>query len=316
MPQPFNQPQILVVGAGAVGGFYGAKLAQAGARVSLVSRSDYEPVKAGGLRIRSIAGDFTFRPERVLRRVEECPAPPDFILVAVKALPEIDVPGLIRKAVGAETAVFLLQNGIEVEPPLARAFPDNELISGLAFVCLSRPAPAVVLHQCFGRVCLGRYPIGTSPGAQVLHDLFVAAGVPCDVSEDIVTDRWRKLLWNAAFNPISVLTGGADTAKIMAQEDIRYLVRKVMEEVRLIAEAEGHVIPAEAIEQNIEDTVKMAPFQTSMLQDFEAGRPMEIEAILGAPLQVAKRRGLSVPYLETLYPLMKMVALRESRSPV
>jgi 2-dehydropantoate 2-reductase len=131
--------------------------------------------------------------------------------------------------------------------------------------------------------------------------------VVCEVSEDVVTARWRKLVWNAPFNPISVLGGGADTKTMVENPESLELARKVMEEVCLIAAAAGHPLPGEIVQQNIDGTRAMAPYKSSMLVDFEAARPMEVEAILGNGLRVAKRHGVDAPHMESLYGLLKLV---------
>jgi len=299
--------RILVVGTGAIGGFYGGKLAQAGASVSTLCRSDYELVKSKGITVTSTLGDFHFTPEKVIRNLSQYGPPPDYILVGLKVLPEIDTAEIIKEAVGPETAIVLLQNGVEIEEPVARAFPDNEIISGLAFICATRTSPGHIDHTDFGRLVIGRFPAGKSVKVEELARLFNEAGLKCEVTEDAVTARWRKLVWNAPFNPISVLGGGADTKTMMENSESLELARKVMEEVCLIAEAAGHPLPEEIVQQNIEGTRAMAPYKSSMLVDFEAGRAMEVEAILGNGIRAAKRHNLAVPHMESLYGLLKLV---------
>ena len=310
------QSRILVVGTGAIGGFYGAKLAQAGASVSTLCRSDYETVKAKGIKVTSSLGDFHFTPEKVIRNLSEYSPPPDYILVGLKVLPEIDTAEIIKEVVGPETAIVLLQNGVEIEEPLVKAFPDNEIISGLAFICATRTSPGHIDHTDFGRVVIGRYPAGKSVKAEELARLFNEAGLKCEVTEDAVTARWRKLVWNAPFNPISVLGGGADTKTMVENPESLELARKVMEEVCLIAAAAGHPLPEEIVQQNIDGTRAMAPYKSSMLVDFEATRPMEVEAILGNGIRAAKRHNLAVPHMESLYGLLRLVdkKIREQKS--
>ena len=299
--------RILVVGTGAIGGFYGGKLAQAGASVSTLCRSDYELVKSKGITVTSTLGNFHFTPEKVIRDLGEYGPPPDYILVGLKVLPEIDTAKIIKEMVGPETAIVLLQNGVEIEEPVARAFPDNEIISGLAFICATRTSPGLIDHTDFGRLVIGRFPVGKSVKVDELARLFNKTGMNCEVTEDVVTARWRKLVWNAPFNPISVLGGGADTKTMVENPESLELARNVMEEVCLIAEAAGHPLSGEVVQQNIDGTRAMAPYKSSMLVDFEAARPMEIEAILGNGLRVAERHGVSTPHMESLYGLLKLV---------
>ncbi len=301
------QPRILVVGTGAIGGFYGGKLAQGGARVATLCRSDYKTVKAKGISVSSTLGDFHFTPEKVIRDVREYGPPPDYILVGLKVLPEINTAEIIKDVVGRETAIVLLQNGVEIEEPVAKTFPNNEIIGGLAFICVSRTDPGHINHIDFGRLVIGLFPAGKSAKVDRLANLFEEAGVPCTVTEDVVTDRWRKLVWNAPFNPISVLGGGADTKTMVENPESLELARQVMEEVCKIAEAAGHPLPAAVVQENIDGTRRMTPYKSSMLVDYEAGRPMEVEAILGKALRVAKRHGVAAPHIESLYGLIKLV---------
>jgi 2-dehydropantoate 2-reductase len=303
-------PTILVIGTGAIGGFYGGKLAQAGARVSVVARSDHAIVKQRGLSIRSPLGDFQFVPERVLREPGEYPGVPDTILVATKVLPDHPVTDLIRPVVGPETSIFLIQNGIEIEAPVAEAFPRNEILRGLAFIAASRVGSGLIHHYDYGRLTLGRYPGGPSPRAMTLGTLLESVGVPSVVTEDVVTAGWQKLIWNAPFNPISVLAGGADTAAILDSEETARLVPLVMKEVCATAAALGHPLPPSVIDQNIEGTKVMVPYKTSMLLDFEARRPMEVEAILGNGVRAARRSGVPIPHMETLYALLQLIDRR------
>ncbi len=305
-----SQLKVLVVGTGAVGGFYGAKLAQAGARVSVVCRSDYEVVKAHGIQVTSVWGDFHFDPVHVVRRVEDYPDDADYILVGLKVLPEIDPVGMIRSAVTPKTSIFLLQNGIDIEPPLVQAFPRNDVISGLAFICVTRTEPGCLHHQDFGRIVIGLFPSGSSDTVRRLGELFHAAGVPCQVTPEVVSARWQKLVWNAPFNPISVLGGGVDTETILTCTPSAQLVREVMAEVCFLAKADGHELAVDIIERNIADTLRMKPYKTSMLVDYEAGRPMEIEAILGNAVRLAGRLGISVAHLESLYGLLTLIQQR------
>ncbi|MHC1744066.1 MAG: 2-dehydropantoate 2-reductase [Syntrophobacteraceae bacterium] len=305
-----NAPTILIIGTGAIGSFYGGNLARAGARVSVVARSDYHVIKERGLSIWSPKGDFQFAPEHVLRHAGDYPGSPDFILVATKVLPDQATEDLIRPAVGPDTCILLIQNGIEIEGPLVQAFPGNEILRSLAFIAVSRTAPGTIRHFDYGKLTIGRYPYGTSPKAAILGKLFESVGIPCIVTEDVVTACWQKLVWNAPFNPISVLAGGADTQTMLAHEETARLVLLVMQEVCDTAAAVGCPLPPSVAEQNIDGTRAMIPYKTSMLLDFEAGRPMEVEAILGNSVRAARRVGVPVPHMETLYALLQLLDRR------
>lgn len=308
-----NPVRILVVGTGAVGGFYGARLAQAGALVATVHRSDYAVVRDQGIYVDSIDGNMHFQPERVLATVSDYGEYPDYILVSLKSLPELDIAAIIAPAVGPDTTIILLQNGIGIEDAVRERFATNEIISGLAFICVNRTAPGHIRHLCYGRLVIGRYPAGISANVKRLAKLFATANTPCNISESIITERWRKLVWNAPFNPISVLAGGVDTEQIMAQPQTVELLEGVMQEVLAVATADGHYLPPEVVEKNLADTRKMKPYKTSMLLDYEAGRPIEVEAILGNIIKTAKKNAIPVVRIQTLYGLLKLAASRKSQ---
>jgi len=309
-----RQDKILIVGTGALGSFYGALLSKAGADVSVVCRSDYPTVKQNGFQIKSDElGNWTFKPSQVLKSTAEYKDQADYIILCTKVIPEIDCVELIKPAVDSETRITLIQNGVEIEQPLVKAFPDNEIISGLAFVCCNRIAPGLTHHIAYGKLTLGQVNQAgqASISSQHLADLINKAGIESKVSEQILTDRWLKCLWNAPFNPLSVLSGGLSTADILSTQEV--LIRKIMQEVMHIAHACGHPLAADSIETNIRNTYAMPPYKTSMLLDYERYQTMEIEAILGNTLSAAKREKISCPTLETLYSLMKLIEIRVNK---
>ncbi|MBF0097322.1 MAG: 2-dehydropantoate 2-reductase [Magnetococcales bacterium] len=307
-PQADPKPaQVLVVGSGAVGSYYGAQLAKAGAVVSTVHRSDHALIRAQGVVIDGLQGQTVFRPARVLQQVEALDPAPDYILVALKVLAEIDTAQIIAPALGPKSVIVLLQNGIECEEAIARVHPNHEIISGLAFVCLSRTAPGRISHTCYGHLAIGPYPRGTSAAAERLAALFEAAGTDCTVSQHIGLERWKKLVWNAAFNPLSVL-GRANTQEILDNPAAAHLAEQVMREVCQIAAAVGYPLPDGIVERNLAATRKMKPYKTSMLLDYLAGRSMEVEAILGNAIRAAERSGLVAPHLRTLYGALSLLA--------
>lgn len=301
--------KILVVGAGAIGGFYGGLLAKAGAEVSVVCRSDYDLVKQQGYRIDSCdLGQWRFTPKQVLQHAGDYREDADYLILCTKVTDSIDRVGLMRDAVRPNTAIVFIQNGVEIEAELQQAFPDNELVSGLAFVCCNRLRAGEIRHLAYGRLMLGNLPAGISAKTLHLQQLFTQAGIECDANDDIIAGRWQKCVWNAPFNPLSVLSGGLPTLAILREQEA--LVRCIMREVCDIAAACGHPLNDDVIETNIQNTYAMPPYKTSMLLDFERGHAMETEAILGNAVRAARRQGIACPTLETLYALMKLRELR------
>lgn len=299
--------KVLVVGTGAIGSFYGGKLHQAGAEVSTLCRSDYDKVKNEGIHITSVLGDFNFMPHEVVKNIEDYSSTPDYLLITTKVLPGIDIKKLIKSRVGKETAIVLIQNGINIEEPIKEAFPENELISGLAFICVSRTCPGQIFHQDYGRLTIGNYPQGLTDKTRHLQRLFIDSGLECVGDDNITKSRWIKLVWNAPFNPISVIGGGIDTKTILENEESLKLVSDVMKEVVSIAHESGYELPQSLIQKNIEDTFKMKPYKTSMLLDYENKRPLEVEVILGNTVRIARKLRICVPKLESLYALLLLI---------
>ena len=255
-------------------------------------------------------GDHTFSPHRVWREVDG-ESPPDYLVLAAKVLPGVDRAALLRPAVGPRTVIVLIQNGIDIEGDILTAFPDNELLSALAFIAVSRVGEGRIHHQSSGSLVLGRFPAGITAAAQQLAALFEASGVGCRLTEGVVGARWQKAVWNAAFNPISIMGGVLDTAQMLRTAENEAFVRRVMQEVCAVAAALGYPQPPKLIDQLIAHTKGMVPYKTSMALDFENHRPMEIEAILGNTVRAAQRAGVGVPALETLYALARMIEGKE-----
>lgn len=300
-----DKPRILLCGAGAVGTYFCGRIAQGDqAEVSVICRSDYDTVIRTGYNIQSPQGDFIFRPAGVYRSATEYPGHADFVVVASKVLPEANVPSMIRAAVHPGTTIVLIQNGIEIEPPIAAAFPDNELISSIAYIGVTRIAPGEVVHLDGGRLKFGVYPHGISEKAEQLAKLFATGNIPAAVTPEIMRSRWEKLVWNVPYNPVCVLTH-SDTAMIMADPECESLVRKIMEEVCTLAAAAGWDQPPTLIDEMLEFTRKFRPYKPSMMVDYENGRPMEIEAIIGNVVRIAHRLNIAIPHIFSVYAMIK-----------
>ena len=300
---------VLIIGAGAIGAFYGALLAKAGAKVSVLGRSDSELVRQHGFDINSRSlGDWHFTPNAVLPNAGDLNPPYDYVLLCTKVLPTLDRVALLRPAITDDTAIVFIQNGVDIEQEIHDAYPDNDVISGLAFICCNRASPVEINHLAYGRLTLGAIPGGVSAKTAKLCQLFQDAGIACTASENIVTERWKKCVWNAPFNPLSVLSGGLSTLDMLQCQ--QGLISNIMRDVVNIAEASGHKLPETIIDACIESTYKMPPYKTSMLLDYEKGNRMEIEAILGNALRRGQQAKLAMPYLESVYGLMKLRELK------
>jgi 2-dehydropantoate 2-reductase len=305
---------VIIVGAGAIGAFYGGVLTRAGCDVSVVARSDFDAVARDGYRIRSAAqGDLSFRPVQVVRSAGDYRGEAEFALCALKDVRGVDRAALIRPALASKTAVVLVQNGIDVEKDIAQALPRHELISAVAYSAVSREAPGhVVHHSGYTRLVLGNYPRGVSAAVERLVALIKAGGTSAQATEDIVGARWQKCAWNTVFNPISALGGGLGTRDILGSEATTQFVKEAIAEVCAIARADGHPLAEDTVEKQIAGTLRMPNYVSSMGQDLLAGRPMETEALLGNAVRIARRLAIPVPRLEGLYALLLMLEQKKA----
>jgi len=292
--------RIAVVGAGAIGLYYGGKLAQFGRDVHFLLRNGYEIVRKKGLRLRSKKEDIHVAKMNVYRSTPEI-GPCDLVVVALKTTANRELPPLLAPLLGERTMILTLQNGLGNEEFLAAHFGAERILGGICFVCLHRTQPGVVECLDSGRLTIGEFSGHPRPRTHDVAWEFKRCGVVCGVVGDLALGRWRKLLWNIPFNGLSVVAGGIDTAKILADENLRLLALELMDETIAIANASGHLLPTALALEQMDRTSLMGEFKPSTLVDFLGGRPLEIEAIWGEPLRRAKSLGVAVPRLEELY---------------
>ena len=311
--------KIAVVGPGAVGGFYGAKLCHAGHDVHFLLRSDYSVVRRNGVVIRSFQGDFNVRP-KCAKTPQEI-GHSDLVLIALKTTANDQFRDLLPPLVGPNTAVLTLQNGLGNEEELAKLFPVHQILAGMCFVCLNRTAPGVIHHIEYGMIVLGEFRRWPEPRTHDIASAFRNAGVNCKVADNLAQAHWEKLVWNIPFNGLGVAgAAGYDafenpTMKIKIQtrenaclttdillSDPRWenLVRELMIEVIRSAIAMGYSVSESLAEKQIERTRTMGAYKASTLLDFEQGRPLELQSLFLEPLRQAKENGVKVPRLERL----------------
>lgn len=297
--------RVLIIGTGAIGSFYGAILHKAGCNVSVVMRSDAEVVKQKGFQFTSPLGDISWSPEAVYSQEEATAAPTfDLVLLCVKVVPSIDRVALLAPWVSEQTTIMLIQNGIAIEAPIRAAFPENPLISALAFIAVSRVAPGQIEHKAYGRLVIGAY--GEASLMEELAEAFVSGGIAVKVADNIEYERWMKCVWNTPFNPTSVLAQGADTWQMLDAPGGEALIRAMMMEVVEVAAAQGHQLPEGVVEQNIQATRGMPAYRNSMALDYLANRELELDAILGNVITIAAEHQVAVPHLATLWGMLQM----------
>lgn len=300
--------RIAVVGAGAIGGYYGAKLAYYGRDVHFLMRGDLREVRRFGIRVRGKAENFRLAKVNACSATEEI-GPSDLVLIALKTTANAELVRLIPPLLKENTMLLTLQNGFGNEQFLADHFGRERVLGALCFVCLIRTAPGVIEQYGHGRIVLGEYGGYPLPRTHDVAWEFKRCGVVCTVTENLARERWRKLVWNIPFNGLSVVTG-LDTAAIIANDELRARVLALMDEVIAAANKCGTNLPtAEALEQ-MKRTEKMGSYKPSTLIDFEAGRPLELEAIWGEPLRAGIAAGASMPRLAALYQELRAINTR------
>lgn len=297
-----NFERIAVVGAGAVGGYYGARLAQHGQDVHFLMRSDYAHVRAHGLDVRSVDGDLHLAPE-AMHVYDDPSAMPkaDLVLVTLKSNQNHQLARVLPPLLHEETTILTLQNGIGNEEELAELFGAPRVVGGIAFVCINRTAQGRLEHQESGYVRVGEF-VGPGRSARVdgIVELLRASGINASAMESLKEGRWAKLVWNIPFNGLGAILD-MTTDRLLASERGTEQVRAIMREVIEAARAAGVTLGKELIEKNIEATRSMGAYRTSTQVDRQMGKPLEFESIFGRPVQVARSKGVAVPLMELLH---------------
>lgn len=299
-----------VVGSGAIGCYYGAKLARAGREVHFLMRGDLGTVRRDGLRIRSAQdGDILLEKVHAHATTPEI-GPVDVVLIGLKTTANHALDALIPPLLKDGTMLMTLQNGLGNEALLAERFGAERVLGGLCFVCLNRVAPGIVEHYGHGTLSLGEFNRPPLPRTERLVAEFRDAGIDARVVQNLAAERWRKLVWNIPFNGLAIAAGHATTADILRDEGLNRLARNLMREVVGAAGRLCHEIPPAFIDDQFERSWKMGAYKPSSLLDHAAGREVEVEAIWGEPWRQAVAAGAKVPQLEMLYALLKNICPR------
>jgi len=310
--------KIAVVGCGAVGSFYGAKLARDGHETHFLLRSDYDQVRRHGVQIKSPQGDFTVMP-RCARAPQEI-GPADLVLVALKTTANSELPKLAPPLIDSKTVMMTLQNGLGNEELLTQFCPPEQIMGGLCFVCLNRIAAGMVHHIDHGMVIVGEFQRWPEPRTHDIAGAFRHAGIPCKVSINLAQTHWEKLVWNIPFNGLgvasaasyeAVISGAKElsgdrlgkcltTDQLLAEPRWESLVRELMLEVIATARALGLPVEEAIAEKQIERTRTMGAYKASTLIDYERGQALEIESLFLEPLRHAGKARVETPRLGAL----------------
>lgn len=303
--------RIAIVGAGAIGCYYGAKLAYFGRDVRFLMRGDLAEIRRFGIRIRGKGENLRLAKVNHHASTEEI-GPCDLVLVAVKATSNDDLLKLIPPLLHPATMLLTLQNGFGNEEFLAENFGAERVLGGLCFVCLNQTSRGLIELYDPGRVAIGEYNHSPQPRTHDVAREFKQCGVICDVVENLALERWRKLVWNIPFNGLSIAAGGMDTEAILSDDSLRSECLALMDEVVVAANKCGLPLPATAALEQVKRTESMGAYKPSTLVDFHAGRPLEVDAIWGEPLRRAAAAGAFTPRLRELYEKLKAMDSRRT----
>ena len=293
-----------VIGSGAIGGYYGGRLAKAGQEVHFLFRSDYEYVKKNGLQVDSCDGSFHIQANAYNNTADmpQC----DVVLVCLKSVNNDKLKKLLPPLLHPRTLVVLIQNGIGVEEDVQRDFPGVQLAAGLAFICSAKTEHGRVNHQCYGSINLANYSCQDEALMQAVVSEFREAGIETGLVE-YHEARWKKAVWNMPFNGMTVALH-AQTDELLKHPATRQLIREQMMEVVGAARALGvNGVDEAFVDKMIQMTDEMTPYSPSMRLDYDFHRRMEIYYLYTRPIETARKAGFRMSKLEMLEAELKFL---------
>ena len=299
-----------IIGTGAIGGFYGARLDKAGFEVHFLLHTDYQYVVDHGLTIDSCDGNFTLPSPKVYDSTTKLPQC-DVVIVALKTTQNHLLPSLLPPLLKPDTIILLIQNGIGVEADVQQLFPSQPIAAGMAFICSAKAGPGHINHQFYGNINIGNYSCHNPQRYNQMLADFRAAGIgAADV--EYLEARWKKAVWNMPFNGMTVALN-TTTNRLLSCESTHRLIYDQMLEVIGAAQALGvKNLDTRFADKMIANTIKMPPYSPSMKLDFDFHRPMEINYLYTRPIAEARAAGFAMPKLEMLEAELKFITLSSS----
>lgn len=300
--------RIAVMGTGAVGGYFGSRLAAAGREVAFVARGEHlEAMRKDGLKVKSIHGNlhvrsyFTADPREI--------GPVDLILFCVKSYDTEHAGAKLTPLVGEKTVILPLQNGVDNPDKIGALWGKARTLGAVVYIGALVSAPGAIEHSARGRIVQGDLDGAGSEAAEFVRQIFSDAQIPCAVSREIRKVMWTKLVWNAPFCALSCLAR-ATVKEIMESEPLRELALKSMDEVREAAKCQDVELGPSAVDEAMEMSRSLGDFKPSMLQDLEAGKPLEYEALNGVIVSTLNRKGKKAPVNGGFYSVLKFLDQR------
>ena len=317
--------RFLIAGAGAIGAYVGARLAQSGFDVTLFARGPHlRAMQQNGVQVKSSEGDFVARPS-IAAALEEV-GPVDVVFLGVKAhgLPQL-APHL-KPVMGPDTIVVSTQNGIpwwyfqgfggeweglrleRIDPGgvISSAIEARRVVGSIVYFSTEVTSPGVIQHIEGNRITLGEPDGSRSDRVRRIAEALIASGLRCPISARLRHEIWVKVLGNASLNPVSALTR-ATIVQMVRDPGVCSVIRNIMQEVEAVSHKLGMELPV-SIDQRVAGAEKVGEHKTSMLQDLEAGRPIELEALVGAVVELGERVGLPMTCTRTVYNCAKLLA--------
>ncbi|HEY3305812.1 MAG TPA: 2-dehydropantoate 2-reductase [Candidatus Binatia bacterium] len=305
---PAQKMRIAVMGAGAVGGYFGARLAAAGQNVAFIARGSHlDAMRKEGLKVKSIQGDlhiralFTSDPSEI--------GSVDLVLFCVKSFDTEDAAVKLAPMIGEKTVVLSLQNGIDNPDKIAARWGKARVLAAVVYLGAAVAAPGKLEHRAGGRIVLGDLDGQTSETAKRVEQVLSGAEIPCALSSEIRKVMWTKLVWNAPFCAISCLAR-ANVREILESDSLKKLAADCMEEVREAARSAGIELAPSVIEETFAFSKTLGNFKPSMLQDLEARKPLEYEALNGIVVRLLREKGKKAPINEAAYAVLKFLDQR------
>jgi 2-dehydropantoate 2-reductase len=286
--------RIAVMGTGAVGGYFGAKLAAAGDDVVFITRPRHlSALRRDGLRIESPNGDLYVRNGFFTDSPADAGAV-DLVLFCVKSYDTTKAAAALAPMITKSTAILSLQNGIDNPEKIAGFWGTERTLAGVVYIGAELSGPGVIQHSSGGKIVLGRMNGHAAETAQSVEQTLSRAAIPCAISSAIEQVQWAKLLWNAPFCAVSCLTRST-VREIVESEALTNLIRDCMEEVRAAARTRGIDLKTELFDQTLAFSGGLGDFKPSMLQDLEAGKPLEYDALNGLVVRLLDQAGEQAP---------------------
>ena len=291
-----------IIGSGALGSYFGVRLACADRRVAFLLRSDFEAVSEGGFVLELSDGTKQRLENPEIYRGTAEMGRLDWVIIALKTTHNHLLPEMLRPLVGPGTRMVTLQNGLGNVAFLEEHFPETPVLGGLCQIGVNREAPGRIRSFVPGDgfVQLGAGRMATTPDLDGFHEMLEAAGIRVKRAPSLGEALWRKLMWNVPFNGLTVALGGVGTHRVCENEELREVARCLMEEIRTAANALGYPIEAGYTDKLLGFTDRLGDYKASSVLDWKAGRPLEVDAIFRKPLQAGQAAGVPMPHLATL----------------